>query len=214
MGVKWKLVFPVYSSTKEEHIPAKTFESQMTESNMVGPESPLPEPLMDRDLAALKLQKTYKSFRTRRQLADCAVLVEQRWLVFIICMDLINWNSRFHSFLLLTNTLTFLYTLYRWKLLDFAQLKCSSVSFFEVEKPETAVSRWSRARTRAAKVQISSRFWWKLSELEFKIPFQFPCHSILVESFKLTNSLSDGFPRAEGIRFLSSFFFYLNNKYP
>lgn len=32
-----------------------------------------------RDRAALKLQKTYKSFRTRRQLADCAVLVEQRW---------------------------------------------------------------------------------------------------------------------------------------
>lgn len=31
--------------------------------------------------AALKLQKVYKSFRTRRQLADCAVLVEQRWLV-------------------------------------------------------------------------------------------------------------------------------------
>lgn len=29
--------------------------------------------------AALRLQKVYKSFRTRRQLADCAVLVEQRW---------------------------------------------------------------------------------------------------------------------------------------
>ncbi|KAL3631622.1 IQ domain-containing protein iqm6 [Castilleja foliolosa] len=68
--------------------------------------------------AALKLQKTYKSFRTRRQLADCAVLVEQRW----------------------------------WKLLDFAELKRSSISFFEIEKPETALSRWSRARTRAAKV--------------------------------------------------------------
>lgn len=31
--------------------------------------------------AALKLQKVYKSFRTRRQLADCAILVEQRWYV-------------------------------------------------------------------------------------------------------------------------------------
>lgn len=42
----------------------------------------------------------------------------------------------------------------RWKLLDFAELKRSSISFFEIEKPETAVSRWSRARTRAAKASI------------------------------------------------------------
>ncbi|KAM7261806.1 hypothetical protein ACFE04_020883 [Oxalis oulophora] len=70
------------------------------------------------DIAAVKLQKFYRSFRTRRQLADCAVLVEQRW----------------------------------WKLLDFAELKHSSISFFDIERPETAISRWSRARTRAAKV--------------------------------------------------------------
>ncbi|CAK9138163.1 unnamed protein product [Ilex paraguariensis] len=68
--------------------------------------------------AAIKLQKVYKSFRTRRKLADCAVLVEQSW----------------------------------WKLLDFAELKHSSISFFDLEKHETAISRWSRARTRAAKV--------------------------------------------------------------
>lgn len=83
----------------------------------VAPESPKHE------AAAVTLQKVYKSFRTRRRLADCAVLVEQSW----------------------------------WKLLDFALLNRSSVSFFDIEKQETAVSKWSRARSRAAKVvqQIS-----------------------------------------------------------
>ncbi|KAF5747744.1 hypothetical protein HS088_TW05G00471 [Tripterygium wilfordii] len=76
------------------------------------------KPETHRYQAALKLQKVYKSFRTRRKLADCAVLVEQRWS----------------------------------KLLDFAELKRSSISFFDIERPETAFSRWSRARTRAAKV--------------------------------------------------------------
>ncbi|KAI3683458.1 hypothetical protein L1987_83961 [Smallanthus sonchifolius] len=70
--------------------------------------------------AAIKLQKVYKSFRTRRKLADCAVLIEQIWLV--------------------------------WKVLDSAELKRSSISFFDIEKHESAVSRWARARTRAAKV--------------------------------------------------------------
>jgi hypothetical protein len=42
----------------------------------------------------------------------------------------------------------------RWKLLDFALLKRSSVSFFDFEKQETAMSKWSRARTRVAKVHF------------------------------------------------------------
>ncbi|KAL4311432.1 hypothetical protein GQ457_01G048670 [Hibiscus cannabinus] len=86
------------------------------------PESPrksqVPDPNNPQMEAAIRLQKVYKSFRTRRKLADCAVLVEQSW----------------------------------WKLLDFAELKRSSVSFFDIDKHETALSRWSRARTRAAKV--------------------------------------------------------------
>ncbi|KAL0369932.1 UNVERIFIED_CONTAM: IQ domain-containing protein IQM2 [Sesamum angustifolium] len=82
------------------------------------PEPPVLDPCSPKHEAAIKLQKVYKSFRTRRKLADCAVLIEQSW----------------------------------WKLLDFAELKHSSISFFDIEKHETAISRWSRARTRAAKV--------------------------------------------------------------
>ncbi|ESQ53849.1 hypothetical protein EUTSA_v10025033mg [Eutrema salsugineum] len=77
-----------------------------------------PRPVTELDAAATTLQKVYKSYRTRRNLADCAVLVEELW----------------------------------WKTLDAAALNLSSVSFFEEEKHEPAVSKWARARTRAAKV--------------------------------------------------------------
>ncbi|KAF3638710.1 hypothetical protein FXO38_23102 [Capsicum annuum] len=42
-----------------------------------------------RDEAAVNLQKTYKCFRTRRRLADCAILIEQRWLILDIAMVII-----------------------------------------------------------------------------------------------------------------------------
>ncbi|GMJ00879.1 hypothetical protein like AT3G13600 [Hibiscus trionum] len=91
--------------------PPDVFPESPRKSQISDPNNPQME-------AAVRLQKVYKSFMTRRRLADCAVLVKQSW----------------------------------WKLLDFAELKRSSVSFFDIDKHETVVSRWSRARTRAAKV--------------------------------------------------------------
>ncbi|KAL0837742.1 hypothetical protein Bca101_089632 [Brassica carinata] len=79
-------------------------------AGMIARELSVLDPRNPKHEAAIKLQKVYKSFRTRRKLADCAVLVEQSW----------------------------------WKLLDFAELKRSSISFFDIEKHETAISRLTR----------------------------------------------------------------------
>ncbi|KAL0717145.1 hypothetical protein Bca4012_066467 [Brassica carinata] len=88
------------SLLKQDYTKENGFELELEDNviSVLDPSNPKHE-------AAIKLQKVYKSFRTRRKLADCAVLVEQSW----------------------------------WKLLDFAELKRSSISFFEIEKHETAI---------------------------------------------------------------------------
>ncbi|XVE97696.1 hypothetical protein REPUB_Repub03eG0041100 [Reevesia pubescens] len=77
-----------------------------------------PRPVSELDAAATALQKVYKGYRTRRNLADCAIVVEELW----------------------------------WKTLDSAALGRCSISFYDIEKQETAISKWARAKTRAAKV--------------------------------------------------------------
>lgn len=41
-----------------------------------------PRPLCELNDAATSLQKAYKGYRTRRSLADCAVVVEELWYLF------------------------------------------------------------------------------------------------------------------------------------
>lgn len=141
------------------------------------------EPRNEHYRAALKLQKVYKSFRTRRQLADCAVLVEQRWFVSKFVCNLLKILNMFMSIYPFKSRsdkdLEFSCpksSLNRWKLLDFAELKRSSISFFDIEKPETAISRWLRARTRAAKVTKNPKqkhhfllwFLWIIGSISFE----------------------------------------------
>lgn len=55
-------------------------------------ESPISDPSGPKHCAAIKLQKVYKSFRTRRKLADCAVLVQQKWFV---CLQITSPSEYF-----------------------------------------------------------------------------------------------------------------------
>jgi len=41
---------------------------------------------------------------------------------------------------------------HRWELLDFAELKWISISFFDIKKHQAAISRWSRGKKKAGRV--------------------------------------------------------------
>lgn len=57
-----------------------------------------PKPTSELDAAATTLQKVYKSYRIRRNLADCAVVVEELWYVSLFisisCCNFLFWCSK------------------------------------------------------------------------------------------------------------------------
>ncbi|KHN32702.1 Protein IQ-DOMAIN 1 [Glycine soja] len=76
------------------------------------------------DLAALMIQKVYKSYRIRRNLADCAVVCEELW----------------------------------WKDSMITAFNRCSISSFDSDKSEKAISKWTLARKMAAKIDPRHRY--------------------------------------------------------
>jgi len=120
----------------------------------------------------------------------------------------------------------------RWKLLEFAELKRSSISFFDIEKPETAISRWSRARMRAAKVRskeidvcvcVLSNLLYRISKYQNFYPLQVGkglskdakarklalLHWLEAVRYRLEIKLWNGFT---GLLYLILILFFLSNR--
>ena len=89
---------PKESQLKLDNINEKEIGDPLLAQNTLpemAPQSPSLKSSSPKHEAAVTLQKVYKSFRTRRQLADCAVLVQQHWYVSPSnCQTLIPLKSR------------------------------------------------------------------------------------------------------------------------
>ncbi|XP_058729412.1 uncharacterized protein LOC131601577 [Vicia villosa] len=101
-----------------------------------------PRQVSELDAAATNIQKVYRSYRTRKTLADCAVIVEELWQKALEHVAATKIQKVYRSYRSRRNLEECAVLVEEnWqKLLDFAALKKRSGSFFDVHS-ETYVQK-------------------------------------------------------------------------